>query len=308
MGYAVYDWEDVNNSMWKLLLRKIDFTEIETGYDEIFIIEGTGNLTKPAIAAYNDQILILAETDENNNQDIICLHTDDGNPKNLISNLAASSIQNELFPDIRFDQDGNFIATYVEMNNLYAMKTENNGTNWIFIFRSPINDNLNSVIHEYKTSDLCEYGVKVMWEEVTDNPEIWIGQITSQANNPPYKPIITGANYLRRVFTKEFFISTIDPEGDDIYYYVDWGDGITSSWMGPFISGEKITISHTWDERGTYTIKAKAKDIHNDESEWSELEVSIPRDKALFNSFIFNWFAQFPIIQRFLQLLINFIN
>ncbi|UCF49102.1 MAG: immune inhibitor A [Thermoplasmatales archaeon] len=74
------------------------------------------------------------------------------------------------------------------------------------------------------------------------------------------------------------FVST-DLEGDDVFYYIDWGDGQFVEWIGPFVSGEEITQCHSWDTKGTYTIKAKAKDTNEIESDWGTLEVKIPRTK-----------------------------
>ena len=73
--------------------------------------------------------------------------------------------------------------------------------------------------------------------------------------------------------------STVDPDGDQVYYLWHWGDEI-SNWMGPFDSGETIEVSHIWDEKGTYNIRVKAKDIYGAESDWSDpLSVSIPKNK-----------------------------
>jgi hypothetical protein len=62
------------------------------------------------------------------------------------------------------------------------------------------------------------------------------------------------------------FVST-DPEEDDVFYYIDWGDGQFVEWIGPFLSGEQITQCHSWATKGTYTIKAKAKDTNEIESD-----------------------------------------
>lgn len=59
---------------------------------------------------------------------------------------------------------------------------------------------------------------------------------------------------------------TGDPEGDDIEYLFDWGDGSQSDWVSaPF-------ASHKWLEIGEYGIKVKARDQW-DESEWSSYEM-----------------------------------
>lgn len=67
-----------------------------------------------------------------------------------------------------------------------------------------------------------------------------------------------------------FSTSTTDPEEDQIYYKFDWGNGEFSSWLGPHNSGQTIQASYHWDEKGTYEIKAKAKDVNDRESDWSE--------------------------------------
>jgi len=72
------------------------------------------------------------------------------------------------------------------------------------------------------------------------------------------------------------FVST-DPDGDDVYYYIDWGDGTNSSWIGPYNPGEEISLSHAWNEKGTYVISAKCKDSNDVESDWNTLEISMPK-------------------------------
>ena len=95
-------------------------------------------------------------------------------------------------------------------------------------------------------------------------------------NEPPYTPIITGNTNGFADEQYDYTFSTDDPESDNIQYFVDWGDGTTTSWLGPYESGIEATASHEWDESGTYQVQVKAKDIYGDESEWSEpLDVQI---------------------------------
>ena len=63
--------------------------------------------------------------------------------------------------------------------------------------------------------------------------------------------------------------TTNDPEGDEIYYMWDWGDGTFSEWLGPYISGEEAFASKMWDEIGQYYVQVKAKDVIGAESDWS---------------------------------------
>ncbi|MFH1012999.1 MAG: C25 family cysteine peptidase, partial [Thermoplasmatota archaeon] len=82
--------------------------------------------------------------------------------------------------------------------------------------------------------------------------------------------------------TYEYSAVTTDPEGDDVYYLFDWGDGTDSGWLGPFDSGKACESSYTWTQKGTYAIRVKAQDFHGVVSDWSDpLEVSMPRSRAL---------------------------
>lgn len=66
-----------------------------------------------------------------------------------------------------------------------------------------------------------------------------------------------------------FSSRTIDPDGQNVYYKWDWGDGNQSSWIGPYSSGETMDMSHSWKEPGEYTIRVKAADSIGVESNWS---------------------------------------
>jgi fimbrial isopeptide formation D2 family protein len=73
-----------------------------------------------------------------------------------------------------------------------------------------------------------------------------------------------------------FYILGHDPDGDDIYYYIDWGDDSVEEWIGPFESGVEKEVKHIWTEEGEYTVKAKAKDVWGEEGYWgNEITVDI---------------------------------
>jgi hypothetical protein len=72
---------------------------------------------------------------------------------------------------------------------------------------------------------------------------------------------------------------TTDPDGDQVYYLWDWGDGTQSSWIGPKTSGQSITTPHTYQSSGSFSVRVKAKDTHGLESDWSPaLPVTMPLD------------------------------
>lgn len=89
-------------------------------------------------------------------------------------------------------------------------------------------------------------------------------------NNPPRIPIMPlgnasgtpGANYC-------YYTSATDPDGDQIEYTFDWGDGTTSI-IGTVDSGTKANASHSWSKSATYQIRASATDSLGKSSGWSE--------------------------------------
>ena len=124
----------------------------------------------------------------------------------------------------------------------------------------------------------------------------WVSIQTDDINSPPNTPIITGSTDGKTGKTYTYQAITSDPNNDEIYYYFDWGDDSEDNWIGPYNSNEYCEASHTWNEKGTYSIKVKAKDENGLESDWGTLEVSMPRIK-IFS--IFEWIAQrFPMIGK----------
>jgi uncharacterized repeat protein (TIGR01451 family)/fimbrial isopeptide formation D2 family protein len=101
----------------------------------------------------------------------------------------------------------------------------------------------------------------------------------SEENTKPNKPDRPSGETEGR-FGDDYTYSTrtVDPEGDQVYYLWDWGDGTNSGWTGPYNSGSTVVANHTWDERGNYEIKVRAKDTGGLLSDWSDpLSISMPR-------------------------------
>jgi parallel beta-helix repeat protein len=93
----------------------------------------------------------------------------------------------------------------------------------------------------------------------------------SIGNHLPEIPQISGPSDGGNGIIFNFTVVASDPEGDQIYYIWDWGDGNVSEWLGPFNSSETITTSYAWASDGNYSIRVKARDIGGGESNWSEI-------------------------------------
>jgi len=87
----------------------------------------------------------------------------------------------------------------------------------------------------------------------------------------PYKPNIPDGPTTGRIGVNyTYTTNTTDPNGDQVYYWFDWGDDSNTGWGGPYNSGDLASESHIWNAIGDYVIKVKAKDNYDHESVWSD--------------------------------------
>ena len=124
-----------------------------------------------------------------------------------------------------------------------------------------------------------------------------------RVQNSPSIPFIEGPRSGKVGEEQDFNLNSTDPEGDNLLYYIDWGDGSKIESIGWVPSGEEQTVTHTWNKKGTYNIKAMTMDFYNAESEWMEHEVEMPKTKATnspFITFLQNHPNLFPILRQIL--------
>jgi|GEM_PF-4775599 len=130
------------------------------------------------------------------------------------------------------------------------------------------------------------------WLVVEDSDDYWSWHMFH--GTPPETPTIAGPTKGKPEVEYDYTFTSADTDAhDQIFYYIDWGDGDVEAWKGPFESGESITFSHDWDEKGTYTIRARAKDKQDIKSDWKTLDVSMPRIKQT-STFLMRLFERFP--------------
>jgi len=121
-------------------------------------------------------------------------------------------------------------------------------------------------------------------------------------NNAPSKPIISGQTHGKIGVEYYWTFLSSDPEGENITYYIDWGDYCGSSeWNGPHPSGKEVQIAHTYYYKKTFTLSSFAADEHGKESDWTGFTVNISRIKTI--SSIFHL-----IVERFPNFYIVFIH
>jgi len=145
--------------------------------------------------------------------------------------------------------------------------------------------------------ELGTYSVKVKARDIWGAASSWSDPlvVTITDNNLPSIPEITGPAEGKPGKPYLFNFVSEDLDEHTIYYYVDWGDNTTTEWVGPYVSGMQIHLTHTWDTKGTYAVKAKARDSMGAESDWGTFSVVMPMDyRFSFSAFLQHLLELFP--------------
>ena len=114
--------------------------------------------------------------------------------------------------------------------------------------------------YQVKAKAKDSYGGESAWSTAHD---IVIGEPPATPSSP------SGPGSGMRDVSYSFTATTTDPDGDQVAFKFDWGDGTESAWSSFVGSGESASMSHSWSGEGTYQVKVKAKDAYNAESGWS---------------------------------------
>jgi hypothetical protein len=127
--------------------------------------------------------------------------------------------------------------------------------------------------------------------------ELRITEISSGDIVPPSMPLIEGETSGETGVEYSYTLSNTGP--GNVYLIVDWGDNSDLEWTDLISSGGEVVLSHSWIEEGNYTIKTKALDSDNAESDWATLEVSMPKNKniEIFNPWLLRLIQRFPILE-----------
>jgi len=125
-------------------------------------------------------------------------------------------------------------------------------------------------------------------------------------NQAPTDPTINGLTSVKVWVENEWTFFSTDSEGDNITYYVDWGDKCGGgTWYGPYTSGEEVILSHRYTFSDKLIINSLAVDEHGSESNMTYFEVTITKSRFANRQFQ-NLFEQllnmFPRIRNLLNL------
>ncbi len=261
-----------------------------------FTIQGCGfNEEDTAIDLLSDYNFIYGNTIINNGATGIYLH-DSANYNYIHSNIITDNDGAAVF--IWQLSNNNFIHhnNFINSNGWYNAKDQSNNI-WDY---GSIGGNY---WDDYTGEDNNGDGIGDIPYFILDglNQDRYPFMNQSGWNSPPALPEISGItrgkigkeyDYDFYLISDEHFEPGSEPFEEHVYCHIEWGDE-TEEWIGPFDSGSRVTVSHTWYEKGIYTIQAKSFDRYDEESDWATLSVTMPRTIDL-RSFLLDLLEQFP--------------
>jgi peroxiredoxin len=108
-----------------------------------------------------------------------------------------------------------------------------------------------------------------------------LASLACEDNRAPLKPAPPiGPDSCSHRALVTFRTAAEDPNGDWVRVHFDWGDGSISDWTDWMTCESLISQEHAWHDSGTYEVRARARDIHGAESEWSSPAVIHVDNKA----------------------------
>jgi len=172
---------------------------------------------------------------------------------------------------------------------------------WFWEFGDGTTSNEKNPSHSFAESGIYNINVTVTDTKGQSDMDKCIAYV----GIPPDKPIIKGPTKGRRYYDYDYFIVANDSDSDYLNYYIDWGD-YHSDHIGPYPRGEEVETSHMWEYEYNYTIMVKAIDETHRESEWANFNVSITRNKAVYNSLFLRFLEyhphMFPMLRQIIGL------
>ena len=148
------------------------------------------------------------------------------------------------------------------------------------------------------------YLVRVIARDNKSATSEWsdILRVEITGNTPPDAPAIDGPSSGTVGETYEYTVSTTDVDDHDVCYRINWGEGKTTDWSELYQSGEEVVFSHVFAQQGTLRIQVQAMDEIGYVSDWTILEVSMPKNAAIQTLFL-KFLENHPFLFKVLQLL-----
>ena len=136
ISYSVYDRLVTGTYqllVWKHNFGKWDYNSQYDYWSHPFFntktLIGTGNLTYPDVIAESNNIIVVAQSDADGNQDIVCYYSSNAGTS-YTPVVVANDAGDELYPQITWIKTGVAVCTYIRGSEAYYKATEDGGATW----------------------------------------------------------------------------------------------------------------------------------------------------------------------------------
>lgn len=144
---------------------------------------------------------------------------------------------------------------------------------YVWEFGDGVNASGKTVTHTYRT--IGSYTVVLTVTDSGGNQTNATATCSvEERQHPPTRPSVMGDVEGSVGEVMGFGFTSTDANGDNITYYVDWGDSTTSQSL-LLSSGEQYIVSHTYNAENMYVLKVYARDDTGEQSSTLEKKVYV---------------------------------
>jgi hypothetical protein len=123
----------------------------------------------------------------------------------------------------------------------------------------------------------------------------------NKTNKPPGRLKISGPFLRRAEVDINYSFNVMDPNGDCLFFQINWGDGTIEKSISPLDAEVNLTLRHSWKKPGLYTISATAEDPFRERTNRATQKVLILSKKETLLSRILAFLERFPLLKHIIE-------
>jgi hypothetical protein len=225
----------------------VEYTLMESDPDVVYLYEAKETINTPYIVLDTEKCNTLDAIEYDTARSLIGL--DD---KYVVYNF-----------NIQITDESGIVSEYgASYANTYISTSV---TRDVLLYHKPVLVDLDTITPPYYTKGQITLRLFIGGTTPHANPAG--GRSENQPPEQPTQPSGVDTGFIAYPYT--FTTSTTDPDGNQVKYGWDWGDGSPIEWTGFYDSGLDGQGTHSWASPGTYQISVIAEDDQGLQSVWS---------------------------------------
>ena len=123
----------------------------------------------------------------------------------------------------------------------------------------------------------------------------------TKTNEHPNKLKIKGPILRRAENQTPYTFNVTDPDGDCLFYQINWGDNTTEQQISPLNNDVNLTLYHTWEKQGLYKITVTAEDPFGKKTNTATHWVLILQKKGTLLNQLIVFLEKFPLLKQIIE-------